>query len=65
MELTFSFLIWAYDGISQRKIGFVWISDLFLRGEIIYYVEKLPDLLRCLALNHIGDGLAAHITVEK
>ena len=41
------------------------ISDLFLRGEVIYYVEELPNLLRCLALNHVGDGLAAYITVEK
>jgi hypothetical protein len=58
-------LIWAYNGISQRRIGFGSISYLLLRGEVIYYVEKLPDLLRCLALNHVGDGLAAHVTVGK
>jgi hypothetical protein len=47
------------------KIGFGLISYLLLRGEVIYYVEELPDLLRCLALDHVGDGLAAHVTVEK
>jgi len=42
---------------------FVLLLDLglFLRGEVIDYVEELPDLLRCLALDHVGDSLAAHV----
>jgi hypothetical protein len=38
---------------------------LFLRGEVIYDVEQLPNLLGCLALNHVGHSLAAHVTVEN
>ena len=36
---------------------------LLLRSEIVYNVEELPDLLRGLALDHIGDGLAPDIAV--
>ena len=38
---------------------------LFLRGEVIYDVEQLPNLFRCLALDHVGHSLAAHVTVEN
>lgn len=41
------------------------ISYLFLRGEIVHNIEQFPDLLRRLAFNHVGDGLAAHVTVNK
>jgi hypothetical protein len=34
---------------------------LLLRGEVIGDVECLSDLLRGLALDHVGDGLAANI----
>ena len=33
----------------------------FLRGEVILDVESLTNLLRRLALDHIGNGLAAHV----
>jgi hypothetical protein len=38
---------------------------LFLRGEVIYDVEQFPDLFGCLALDHVGDSLAAHVAVER
>ena len=41
------------------------ISYLFLRGEVIYDVKQLSDLLGCFALDHVGDGLAAHVAVEN
>ena len=34
---------------------------LLLRGEVILNVERLADLIRRLALDHVGDGLAADI----
>jgi len=34
---------------------------LLLRGEVIGDVERLSDLLGGLALDHVGDGLAANI----
>jgi hypothetical protein len=36
---------------------------LLLRSEIVDDVEELPDLLRGLALDHVGNGLAPDITV--
>jgi hypothetical protein len=40
------------------------IRYLFLGGEVIDNVEKLPDLLGCLAFDHVGNSLAAHVAVE-
>jgi len=34
---------------------------LLLRGEVVLDIEGLADLLRRLALDHIGNGLAADI----
>ncbi len=34
---------------------------LLLRGEVVGNVERLADLLGRLALDHVGDGLAADI----
>jgi len=34
---------------------------LLLRGEVILDVERLSDLVGALALDHVGDGLAADI----
>lgn len=34
---------------------------LLLRGEVVLDVKCLTDLLRRLALNHIGNGLAADV----
>ena len=36
-------------------------THLLLGGEVVHDVEELADLLRCLALDHVGDGLAANI----
>jgi hypothetical protein len=47
------------------RIGFGVISYLLLWGEVIHDVEEFPDLLGCLTLDHVGDGLAAYVTVEK
>lgn len=41
------------------------ISYLFLRGEVVYDVEQFPDFLGCLALDHVGDSLTAHVAVEN
>ena len=41
------------------------IRYLFLGSEIIDNVEKLPNLLGCLAFDHVGNSLAAHVAVEK
>ena len=41
------------------------IRYLFLRGKVIYNVEQFPDLLGCLALDHVGHSLAAHVAVEN
>lgn len=35
---------------------------LFLRGEVIDDIKKLPDFFRGFALDHVGDGLASDIT---
>ena len=40
------------------------ICYLFLRGKVIHDVEQFPDLLGCLALDHVSDRLAAHIAVK-
>jgi hypothetical protein len=34
---------------------------LLLGGEVVGDVERLADLLGGLALDHVGDGLAAHV----
>lgn len=34
---------------------------LLLGGEVVRDVESLTDLLRRLALDHVGDGLAANV----
>jgi len=34
---------------------------LLLRSEVVGDIEGLADLLRGLALDHVGDGLAANI----
>ena len=41
------------------------IRYLFLGSEVIDNVEKLPNLLGCLAFDHVGNSLAAHVAVEK
>jgi hypothetical protein len=41
------------------------ISYLLFGSKVVHYVEELSDLLRRLALNHIGDGLAANIAIMK
>lgn len=42
---------------------FVLATDLvfLLRGEVVLDIECLPDLLWRLALDHVGNGLAADI----
>lgn len=40
------------------------IQYLFLGGKVIDNVEEFPDLLGCLAFDHVGDSLAAHVAVE-
>lgn len=40
------------------------IRYLFLGSEVIDNVEKLPNLLGCLAFDHVGNSLAAHVAVE-
>ena len=40
------------------------IQYLFLGSKVIDNVEEFPDLLGCLAFDHVSDGLAAHVTVE-
>ena len=34
---------------------------LLLGGEVVGDIERLPDLLGGLALDHVGDCLAAHV----
>lgn len=34
---------------------------LLFGGEVVLDVESLPDFLRRLALDHVGDGLASNI----
>jgi hypothetical protein len=46
----------------NRRIG---IPYLLLRSKVVDNVEELPDFLRCLALDHVSNGLAAHIAVEN
>jgi len=41
------------------------IHYLFLRGKVVDDVEQFPDLLGCLAFDHIGNSLAAHVAVKK
>ncbi len=41
------------------------IRYLFLGSEVINNVEKLPNLLGCLAFDHVGNSLAAHVAVEN
>lgn len=36
-------------------------TDLLLRCEVVYNVEKFPDLLRSLTLDHVGYCLAADV----
>ena len=36
---------------------------LFLRSEIVDDVEQLADLLRSLALDHVGNGLATDVPI--
>jgi hypothetical protein len=42
---------------------FVLAADLLLllRGEVVLDVERLADLVGGLALDHVGDGLAADV----
>jgi len=40
------------------------VQYLFLGGKVIDNVEEFPDLLGCLAFDHVGDRLAAHVAVE-
>jgi hypothetical protein len=55
---------------AARVLGFlsvlgplVFTPNLFLlfRGEVVCYVEGLPNLLGRFSLNHVGDRLATHI----
>lgn len=41
----------------------VFLAHLFLLGrrEIVLDVERFPDLLRCLAFNHVGHRLARYV----
>ena len=48
--------------MDQRELQTIYrVTNLFLRGEVVHDVEELPNLLRGLALDHIGDGLAPNI----
>jgi hypothetical protein len=40
-------------------------THLFFGSEIVYNVEKLANLFRCLALDHICYGLATNITTTN
>ena len=39
------------------------LTHLFLWGEVVNNVEKLTDLFRGLALDHVGHGLASNVTI--
>jgi hypothetical protein len=66
--LTFSFLIWAYDRGSVDQSSLQRLENtshyLFLWGEIIDNVKEFPNLLGCLAFDHVSDSLAAHVAVD-
>ena len=52
--------------MSARTITtYILLLDLSLlfRCEVIDDVKQLPDLLGCLALDHVGDGLTSNVTV--
>lgn len=40
-------------------------AHLFLRSKVVDNVKELPDLLGCLALDHVGNGLASDITANR
>jgi hypothetical protein len=57
--------LWKDDaGQSSSPNWRIGIPYLLLRGKVVDNVEELPDFLRCLALDHVSNGLAAHVTVE-
>ncbi len=61
-----SFIIWSEggaEGLSLLLTPFVLLPDLLLlsRREVILDVERLPDLLRSLPLDHVRNSLAGHI----
>lgn len=49
----------------EKGATYILLLDLsFLFGcEIVDDVEELPDLLRSLALDHVGNGLASYVTI--
>jgi hypothetical protein len=40
-------------------------ADLLFGSEIVHDVKELPDLFRGLTLDHVSDGLATHVAVDK
>jgi hypothetical protein len=40
-------------------------TNLLFRSEVVDNVEELADLLRGLALDHVGDGLATDVAVAQ
>ena len=52
-----------WNGSSLLLAPFVLLADLFLLGlrEVIFDVKSLPDLLRGLSFDHVGNRLTSHV----
>ena len=40
------------------------VAYLLLRRKVVYNIEELANLFRCLALDHVRHGFATNISVE-